>query len=63
MNTNIFKKHLHEHKMHYAAIQFQLFFKYTITGVLNIQLENYILLKNTLFIESNLMWLLVLFLK
>lgn len=57
MNTNIFKKHLHEHKMVYAAIQSFSCSSSTssITVVLIIQFKNYILLKNVLFIESKLM--------
>lgn len=65
MNTNTFKKQLHEHKMLYAAIQSFSCFSSTpsITVVLIIQFKNYILLKNVLFIESKLMWLLILFMK
>lgn len=55
MNINIFKKHLHEHKMIYAAIQSFSCSSDTlsIAAVLNIQFKNYILLKMPYLLKVN----------
>lgn len=63
-HTNFLKKKLHEHKLLYASIQNFSIFSNTVrsTVTLNIQLKNNIL-EILVFTESNLMWLLILFMK